>query len=101
MFRNSEWGPEANKAMIKEIYNFPVKQGGVLGDLIDATDMDLIYRMQPGGGQGAVAAMQDAIILVHCIYDIEDIEHVTYKGIQSALADYRSQRFEHAKGQVN
>lgn len=42
--------------------------------------------------------MQDAIILVNCIYDIEQ---VTYKNIQSALADYQSQRFEHAKGQVN
>lgn len=45
MFRNSEWGPEANKAMIKEVYNFPVKQGGVLGDLIDATDKDMISRV--------------------------------------------------------
>ncbi|KAF9296576.1 hypothetical protein BGZ74_010258 [Mortierella antarctica] len=112
MFRNSEWGPEANKAMIKEVYNFPVKQGGVLGDLIDATDKDMIsrvyieeklFRTWTHGrtaliGDGAVAAMQDAIILVNCIYDIEQ---VTYKNIQSALADYQSQRFEHAKGQVN
>lgn len=47
---------------------------------------------------GAVAAMQDAIILVNCIYDIEK---VTHKNIQSALANYRSQRYEHAKSQVN
>lgn len=45
MFRNSEWGPEANKDMIQEIYNFPVKQGGVLGDLIDATDKDMISKV--------------------------------------------------------
>lgn len=42
--------------------------------------------------------MQDAIILVNCIYDIEE---VTHENILSALADYRSQRYEHAKGQVN
>lgn len=44
-FRNSEWGPEANKATIDEIYNYPVKVGGVLGDLIDATDKDLISKV--------------------------------------------------------
>ncbi|KAF9379181.1 hypothetical protein CPB97_009128 [Podila verticillata] len=112
MFRNSEWGPEANKDMIQEIYNFPVKQGGVLGDLIDATDKDMISKVYVEEklfqtwthgrtaliGDGAVAAMQDAIILVNCIYDIEE---VTHENILSALADYRSQRYEHAKGQVN
>lgn len=45
MFRNSEWGPEANKSMLDEIYNFPIKNGGVLGDLIDATDKDLISKV--------------------------------------------------------
>lgn len=42
--------------------------------------------------------MQDAVVLVNCTYDIEK---VTHKNIQSALADYRSQRYEYAKGQVN
>ena len=44
-FRNSEWGPEANKSTTDEIYNYPIKEGGVLGDLIDATDKDLISRV--------------------------------------------------------
>lgn len=47
---------------------------------------------------GAVAAMQDAVILVNCIYDIEE---VTFENIKAALASYKSQRFEKAQEQVN
>ena len=45
MFRNSEWGPEANEDMIKDIYNFPIPFGGILGHLIDATPRDLISKV--------------------------------------------------------
>lgn len=45
MFRNSEWGPEANREMIDDVSNFPIKLGGVLGDLIKATDKDTISRV--------------------------------------------------------
>lgn len=41
--------------------------------------------------------MQDAVILVNCIYDIEE---VTHENIKAALADYRAQRYEHAASQV-
>lgn len=44
-FRNSEWGPEGNMSTIEEIYNFPTKEEGILGDLIDTTDKDLIYKV--------------------------------------------------------
>lgn len=44
-FRNSEWGSEANKSAIDEGYNYPIKVGGILGDLIDATDKDLISKV--------------------------------------------------------
>lgn len=47
---------------------------------------------------GAVSAIEDAIVLVNCIYDIED---VTYENIQAALSDFRAQRFSHAELQVN
>ncbi|KAG0340665.1 hypothetical protein BG004_006330 [Podila humilis] len=122
MFRSSDWGTEAHKSLIDEMREFPVKIGGTLGDLIDATESDLVskvyieeklfqtwnygrtgllgdavHKMQPGAGQGAVAAMQDAVILANSIYDIED---PTYENIQAALSDYRSQRFVHAEAQV-
>ena len=42
---NAEWGPSTNQAMIDEIYNFPLKNGGVLGHLIDSTDPDLISKV--------------------------------------------------------
>lgn len=45
MFKNSEWGPEANESMIKEIRNFPSHFGGVIGDLIDATPKEMISRV--------------------------------------------------------
>ncbi|KAG0347022.1 hypothetical protein BG005_000410, partial [Podila minutissima] len=112
MFRNSEWGPESNKAMIDELYNFPTIHGCKLGDLIDATDKDMIskvyieeklfltwtYGRTALIGDGAVAAMQDAVILVNCIYDIED---VTFGNIKAALASYKSQRFDKAAEQVD
>jgi len=44
-FRNDEWGPEANKTMIDEISNFPLVHGGIMKDLIDASDKDLISRV--------------------------------------------------------
>jgi len=45
MFRNTEWGSEANKQFIDEVREFPIKHGGVLGDLIDATPNDMISRV--------------------------------------------------------
>ncbi|KAG0027284.1 hypothetical protein BGZ82_009046 [Podila clonocystis] len=112
MFRNSEWGPEANKDMIDEISSFPIKLGGVLGDLVEATDKDRISRVYIEEkifqtwnygrtaliGDGAVNAIQDAVILVNCIYDIEDVNH---ENIKAALADYKSQRVDQASFQMN
>ncbi|KAG0343935.1 hypothetical protein BG005_002114 [Podila minutissima] len=112
MFRNSEWGPEANKSMLDEIYNFPIKNGGILGDLIEATDKDLISKVYVEEklfqtwnhgrvalmGDGAVSAMQDAVVLANCLYDIEE---ATQENIEAALTDYRAQRIGHVTVQVN
>ncbi|KAG0003373.1 hypothetical protein BGZ65_001771 [Modicella reniformis] len=130
-FRNSEWSSESNAAMIKQIYNFPIKHGRegedkILGNLIDATDPGLIskifleeklfetwyhgrtvligdaaHKMQPSAGQGAVNAMEDAVILANCLYDISGgKEPVTPELITKAFRDYREQRYCHAKFQV-
>lgn len=42
--------------------------------------------------------MQDAVVLINCIYDLGK---PTFENIKAALADYRSQRFDHAAFQVN
>ncbi|KAF9312057.1 hypothetical protein BG003_006703 [Podila horticola] len=121
-FMNSEWGPESNASMIKQIYNFPCPVGGTMGDLIDATPPDLIskvfledrlfetwtygrtaligdaaHKFLPSAGQGAVNAMEDAVIVANCIHDIEK---PTYKNIMAALKDYYRQRYPHVKYQM-
>ncbi|KAF9358717.1 hypothetical protein BGX26_001056 [Mortierella sp. AD094] len=44
-FRNSEWGPEANFAMLKEFEDMPCPWGGKMRDIFDATPKDLISKM--------------------------------------------------------
>ncbi|KAK3825579.1 MAG: hypothetical protein J3Q66DRAFT_328072 [Benniella sp.] len=122
-FKNAEWGPEANESMINEIRNFPSSFGGVIGDLIDATPRDKIsrvyleekmfetwyhgrtvligdacHKMLPSGGQGAVNALQDAVILANCLYDLESksSNHIT-----EAFKSYKEQRYPHAKYQMD
>ncbi|KAF9203200.1 hypothetical protein BGZ49_006674, partial [Haplosporangium sp. Z 27] len=133
-FRNSEWFPECNTKMIKEVYNFPIKEGSdvkggavrTLGNLINATPVELVskvfieeklfetwyggrtvligdacHKMQPSAGQGAVNAMEDAVILANCLYDISDGKKpVTMELLTDAFRDYREQRYTHAKFQV-
>ncbi|KAF9980692.1 hypothetical protein BGZ75_008149 [Mortierella antarctica] len=118
-FRNSEWSPETNDAMIKEFYDLPCPYGGKMGDMIDATPKDLIskvyleeklfetwhsgrtvlvgdacHKMLPGAGQGAINAMQDAVILSNCLYDLPD---KSAKSIHAAFKDYFEQRYCHTK----
>ncbi|KAI1312279.1 hypothetical protein EDD11_002998 [Mortierella claussenii] len=122
-FRNSEWGPESLDAMIAQVADHKVPFGGTLGDLIKATPKELIskvhleeklfetwnygrialmgdacHKMLPSAGQGAINAMQDAVIIANCIYDLKS---TSYKHIEAALDDYKSQRYAQAKKQVN
>ncbi|KAI1311578.1 hypothetical protein EDD11_003353 [Mortierella claussenii] len=117
-FRNSEWGPESNEAMIKEFENAPCPWGGSMGDIVHSTPKDLIskvfleekvfktwyhgrtvligdacHKMLPGAGQGAVNAMHDAVVLVNCIYNMEKTD---YANIKAAFKEYYRQRYHHA-----
>ncbi|KAI7831308.1 hypothetical protein BC939DRAFT_525334 [Gamsiella multidivaricata] len=118
-FRNSEWGPEANEAMMKEFQDLPCPWGGKMGDIFDATPKNLIskvyleekmfktwhygrtvllgdacHKMLPGAGQGAINAMQDAIIIANGIYNMKD----TSRGSITALfEDYYRQRYHHVE----
>ncbi|KAF9353013.1 hypothetical protein BGX26_009219 [Mortierella sp. AD094] len=119
-FRNSEWGPESNEAMIKEVRDFRISTG-TMGDLIDATPKegisrvfledklfetwhhgrtvligDACHKLLPSSGQGAVNAMQDAVILANCIYELKSIAQYD---IAEALRDFKEQRFPHVKEQ--
>ncbi|KAG0286960.1 hypothetical protein BGZ96_009054 [Linnemannia gamsii] len=110
-FRNSEWGPEANNSLIDEVKDFPISFGGTLGDIIKATPKDRIskvmleeklfetwhYKNVVLIGDGAVNAMQDAVVLANCLYDLTDLSP---ESLTAAFEDYRSQRFREAKKQV-
>ncbi|KAK3827971.1 MAG: hypothetical protein J3Q66DRAFT_6741 [Benniella sp.] len=114
-FRNSEWGPESNDAMIKEFENELCPWGGTMGDLIRDTPPELIskvfledklfktwfhgrtaligdaaHKMLPGSGRGAAAALQDAVVLANCIYFMPD--HSS-KSVTEAFQEYHRQRY--------
>ncbi|KAF9198873.1 hypothetical protein BGZ49_000188 [Haplosporangium sp. Z 27] len=117
-FKNSEWGPESADAMMKEYEDFPSPIGGTMKDMFDATPKDLIskvfleekifqtwhhgrsvligdacHKLLPGGGQGAVMAMKDAVVLANCIFNMKDNSS---KSVKSAFESYYRQRFPEA-----
>ncbi|KAK3848476.1 MAG: hypothetical protein J3R72DRAFT_500237 [Linnemannia gamsii] len=119
-FRTSDWVPQQNKRMMDEIRHFKTPYG-VLGDLFDATPLervskvyfeDMLYKtwhhgrtiligdaahkMLPSTGAGAVNAMQDAVILANCLYDIKP---TTFDNIKAALKEYKIQRYKDIKDQ--
>ncbi|KAF9282000.1 hypothetical protein BGZ68_006273 [Mortierella alpina] len=119
-FRNSEWTSDTNQGLVNEIRTFKTPYGD-LGQLIDATDEDRIsrvyledklfetwhynrtvligdaaHKLLPSAGQGAVNAMQDAVILANCLYDLAS---VTPEGIAAAFQDFKDQRYPHVVAQ--
>ncbi|KAG0053781.1 hypothetical protein BGZ83_000416 [Gryganskiella cystojenkinii] len=50
--------------------------------------------MLPAAGQGAVNALQDAVILANCLYDLKDNSQTS---ITDAFQSYYNQRYKHAK----
>ncbi|KAF9155766.1 hypothetical protein BG015_008696 [Linnemannia schmuckeri] len=110
-FMNSEWGPEANEKLIDIVRDFPVTFGGKLGEIIEATPKSGVSKVMleeklfetwyHGGivliGDGAMNAMQDAVILANCIYDLENLRS---ESLTAAFRDYKEQRYSHAKRQI-
>ncbi|ORZ20111.1 hypothetical protein BCR41DRAFT_369775 [Lobosporangium transversale] len=121
--RNIEWGPEGNENMIKEIYDYATPYGP-LGQFIDKTPRDQIsrvfleekmfetwyykrtvligdaaHKMLPSAGQGAVNAMQDAVILANCLYDIA--YNATEQNITTAFMDFKAQRYPNVQHQFS
>ncbi|KAF9118866.1 hypothetical protein BGW39_000798 [Mortierella sp. 14UC] len=111
-FRSSEWGPETSDRIMSEVgeYRTPF---GQLGDLIQQTPRDLISQVfledilyetwahgrvaLIGDGQGAVNAIQDAVILANCLYEIKP--NPTHENLARALQTYRDERYSHVKTQ--
>ncbi|KAG0049674.1 hypothetical protein BGZ83_005508 [Gryganskiella cystojenkinii] len=123
MFMNSEWGAEALGPMLKEFQDLPIPYGGTMADLFDKTTTeniskvylehkmfqtwhykrsvligDACHKMLPAGGQGAVNALQDAVVLANCLYDLKDSSE---KSLTAAFQSYYKQRYQHAKGHYN
>ncbi|KAG0226926.1 hypothetical protein BGX31_007147 [Mortierella sp. GBA43] len=121
-FRNSEWGPESNEAMIAEFRDRPCPWGGTMGEIMDDTPKELIskvfleekvfktwyhgrtvligdacHKMLPSAGQGAVNAMQDAVVLANCLYNMTDSSS---SSITAAFQEYYRQRSDRAAMQV-
>ncbi|KAF9112373.1 hypothetical protein BGX27_003479 [Mortierella sp. AM989] len=121
-FRNSEWSPESNEAMLKEFEDMACPWGGTLGDLFALTPKHLIskvfleekmfttwyhgrtvllgdacHKMLPAAGLGAVNAMQDAVVLANCLYNMVDASE---EKITEAFKDYCTQRFERSHAQI-
>ncbi|KAG0227987.1 hypothetical protein BGW42_002489 [Actinomortierella wolfii] len=124
VFRNSEWGSESAQSMCAEVRDFKAPFGGTLGDYIDATPKDTIskvmleeklfktwfgtrtvlvgdacHKMLPSAGQGAISAMQDAVVLANNLYDLPD--QPTVKDLFQAFSAYREERYPIAKMSFN
>ncbi|KAF9154670.1 hypothetical protein BG015_000272 [Linnemannia schmuckeri] len=120
-FRTSEWGPETSDKILGQVGNYKTPFGS-LGDLIRATPRELIsqvfledilyetwahervvligdacHKLLPNAGQGAVNAIQDAVILANCLYEIKP--NPTHDNLVRALHTYRDERYSHVKTQ--
>jgi len=50
------------------------------------------HKLLPSAGQGAVCALQDAVILANCLYDLESLDR---DAIHTACLDFKEQRYHH------
>ena len=50
------------------------------------------HKLLPSAGQGAVCALQDAVILANCLYDLESLDR---DAIHAACQDYKEQCYDH------
>ncbi|KAF9107381.1 hypothetical protein BGX27_008773 [Mortierella sp. AM989] len=119
MFRNSDWGSEADDGIMHKAYDNITPIGGLVRDLIELTPKDEIskvfleeklfetwhngrtvligdacHKFLPSAGQGAVNAMQDAVILANCIYEMGE---ATPENITAAFKEYQEERYPNVK----
>ncbi|KAF9388185.1 hypothetical protein CPB97_001485 [Podila verticillata] len=109
-FRNSEWGPEAAEQMCNEVKDFPILNGDgtkTLNDLIEMSPKRLIskvmleekvFKTWYSGrtvmlGDGAICAMQDAVVLANWINVIQVGESV--EEVEKKFKEYKDERLPH------
>ncbi|KAF9973132.1 hypothetical protein BGZ73_003646 [Actinomortierella ambigua] len=118
-FRNSEWGPHDCESMIEQVRDLPAPFGNTLGYYLDRTPKegiskifleeklyktwthgrvallgDACHKMYPSGGQGAVCAMLDAVVLANVL---EACPTTAVEDVQRCLHEYREERFPHGE----
>ncbi|KAF9173071.1 hypothetical protein BGX21_005666 [Mortierella sp. AD011] len=117
--RNSNWGSEGDEGIMHSAFDKATPIGGTVRDLYDITPRneiskvfledklfetwyhgrtvllgDACHKFLPSAGQGAVNAMQDAVILANCIYEMGE---ATPENITAAFKEYYDERFEPVK----
>ncbi|KAF9348485.1 hypothetical protein BGX26_000111 [Mortierella sp. AD094] len=111
-FQNTEWNPESNEAILKRYRDSPSNFGNTMGDIIDATPKTVIstvyleeklyetwhYERTVLIGDGAIHAMQDAVILSNCIDSMSG--NTRLENIQAAFRSYKDQRYPRAKTDI-
>ncbi|KAF9142597.1 hypothetical protein BG015_000747 [Linnemannia schmuckeri] len=113
-FKNSEWGSDTSDPMIKEVRDFLIPMGGTMGDLIDSSPRETISRvfledklfdtwhhgrtLLPSAGLGAVTAMQDAVVLANCIYEMKGLK---LEDIDEAFVEFKNERYPKLQAQYS
>ncbi|GJJ72578.1 hypothetical protein EMPS_04936 [Entomortierella parvispora] len=117
-FKTSEWGPTAVSSMCDEVHGFFIPNGPpgtTLGTLIDLTPKELIskvtleekvfqtwysgrivligdacHKLDPAGGVGATAGMQDALCLANWINVLPSLDE---RSIENTFQEYYLERY--------
>ncbi|KAF9148290.1 hypothetical protein BG015_009980 [Linnemannia schmuckeri] len=105
-----DWVAQDKKKMMDSIRHFPTTYGNI-GDLFDVTQTDRVSkvffedklfetwnhgRVALISDAGAINAMQDAVLIANHTYDIKP---TTHENIQTALNEYKEERFDAIKDQ--
>ncbi|KAF9170401.1 hypothetical protein BGX21_005283, partial [Mortierella sp. AD011] len=121
VFRKSNWGPEAVDDMVNEVKHLATGYGATIGTLVSYTSKesmarvwaedkvfntwhhgrivligDAVHKLLPTAGLGAVNAMQDAVVLANCLYDLKSLSREQF---DIAFQKYQELRMPHVMEQ--
>ncbi|KAG0255871.1 hypothetical protein DFQ27_006012 [Actinomortierella ambigua] len=120
-FKSNEWGPEGAMAMAEKVRGLATPFGLTMGDVIDNTPKELISKVMleeklyttwnykrcalmgdachkffPYGGQGAINAMLDAVVIANVLQACPS-PTIDPRNIERCLDAYRIERFPGAR----